>query len=167
MKILLDEILTDLGISRNYFSDISGVRPNTINDLCLGNSKRFEVETLEKIVYALNEFVSKMDIRKSYDVGDIIVLNGEDKRKVTPRHTDRSLNEMELSLLAQLKHQEDSFNRLIAEINHIPEGLPSNDIDKYQQYAERMKSAQAEMAKHISAMEYLNGQLKMLNLLRS
>jgi DNA-binding Xre family transcriptional regulator len=63
----LNKILMELKISRTKFAKISNVRPNTINDMCNGITKRIEVETLENIMNALNQ-LSKEPI----NVADII-----------------------------------------------------------------------------------------------
>ncbi|AVQ34016.1 helix-turn-helix domain-containing protein [Staphylococcus muscae] len=49
----LHEILKKENMSQNKFSKISGVRPNTINNICNNNLKRFELATLEKIMAVL------------------------------------------------------------------------------------------------------------------
>lgn len=51
----LDRILKEFKISRTKFASISHVRPNTINDMCNGITKRIEVETLDNIMKAINQ----------------------------------------------------------------------------------------------------------------
>ena len=51
----LDEVLKQYNCSRTKFANLAGVRPNTINDMCNGNTKRIEVETLNSILVALNK----------------------------------------------------------------------------------------------------------------
>jgi DNA-binding Xre family transcriptional regulator len=55
IKFKLDEILKELNISRTKFAHLADVRPNTINDMCNGNTKRIEVETLNNIMRTVNE----------------------------------------------------------------------------------------------------------------
>lgn len=50
----LNALLKQLNYSRNQFAQISGVRPNTINDMCNGNTKRLELDTLILILKGLN-----------------------------------------------------------------------------------------------------------------
>ncbi|AVM24868.1 helix-turn-helix domain-containing protein [Bacillus pumilus] len=51
----LDELLKQHKYSRTQFAHLAGVRPNTINDMCNGNTKRLELETLNHIIHALNK----------------------------------------------------------------------------------------------------------------
>ncbi|MFL7939213.1 helix-turn-helix domain-containing protein (plasmid) [Priestia megaterium] len=55
----LNALLKQLNYSRNQFAQISGVRPNTINDMCNGNTKRLELDTLTSILRALNKISEK------------------------------------------------------------------------------------------------------------
>lgn len=55
----LDELLKQLGSSRNHFANVAGVRPNTINDMCNDKTKRIEIETLVSILDALNMLSDK------------------------------------------------------------------------------------------------------------
>ncbi|MBS2773019.1 helix-turn-helix transcriptional regulator [Anoxybacillus rupiensis] len=71
----LDALLKQLNYSRNRFSQLSGVRPNTINDMCNGNTKRLELETLNAILEALNR-ISQRPI----DISDLIEFKKEDKK---------------------------------------------------------------------------------------
>ena len=67
IKFNLDAILKDLNISRNHFSSCCGVRPNTVNDMCNGLTKRIEIDTLILILTCLNEMSGK-----EIGVGDLI-----------------------------------------------------------------------------------------------
>lgn len=51
----LQEILDKEGLSQNKFSRMSYVRPNTINSICKNNTKRLEIDTLEKILKTLSD----------------------------------------------------------------------------------------------------------------
>lgn len=55
----LDVLLKQLECSRTHFANISKVRPNTINDMCNGNTKRLELDTLNSIMEALNQISKK------------------------------------------------------------------------------------------------------------
>lgn len=59
IRFKLDELLRELNYSRNRFSQITKIRPNTINDMCNGHTKRIELETLTSIMKALNEISDK------------------------------------------------------------------------------------------------------------
>jgi DNA-binding Xre family transcriptional regulator len=50
----LDKLLKQYKYSRTQFARITGVRPNTINDMCNGKTKRLELSTLNSIMKALN-----------------------------------------------------------------------------------------------------------------
>lgn len=63
----LQEILNKEGLSQNQFSNLSGVRPNTVNNICKNNLKRLELSTLEKIMETLSDM--------GYSVEDIIKYN--------------------------------------------------------------------------------------------
>ncbi|OFS52254.1 hypothetical protein HMPREF2873_05250 [Staphylococcus sp. HMSC075H09] len=63
----LQEILNKEGLSQNQFSKLSGVRPNTVNNICKNNLKRLELSTLEKIMETLSDM--------GYSVEDIIKYN--------------------------------------------------------------------------------------------
>jgi DNA-binding Xre family transcriptional regulator len=59
IKFNLDEILKKHNISRTKFANIAKVRPNTINDMCNGNTRRIEIDTLNSIMRAINELGNK------------------------------------------------------------------------------------------------------------
>jgi len=70
----LDTLLKQLGLSRNQFANIAGVRPNTINDMCNSKTKRIEIDTLILILNALNRISENpillehlMEYRGSFD----------------------------------------------------------------------------------------------------
>lgn len=67
----LNELLKQLNYTKHQFSQISGVRPNTINDMCNGNTKRLELETLTLILIALNK-ISENPI----NIGDLMDFKG-------------------------------------------------------------------------------------------
>lgn len=68
----LNGLLKQLNYSRNQFAQISGVRPNTINDMCNGSTKRLELDTLTLILKALNK-ISENPI----NISDVIEFRGE------------------------------------------------------------------------------------------
>lgn len=68
----LNGLLKQLNYSRNQFAQISGVRPNTINDMCNGITKRLEIDTLTLILKALNK-ISENPI----NISDVIEFRGE------------------------------------------------------------------------------------------
>ncbi|WP_410493029.1 helix-turn-helix domain-containing protein [Domibacillus sp. DTU_2020_1001157_1_SI_ALB_TIR_016] len=70
----LDDFLRKHQLSRNRFSQMTGIRPNTINDMCNGNTKRVELETLNTIIKALNEISSE-----KMCVSDLMAYKEEDE----------------------------------------------------------------------------------------
>lgn len=73
IKFKLDKLLKELNISQTKFANIAGVRPNTINDMCNGITKRLEISTLNQIMGALNQ-ISKTKVNLS----DLIEYLGEE-----------------------------------------------------------------------------------------
>lgn len=73
IKFNLDKILKDYNISQTKFSQLAGVRPNTINDMCKGNTRRIELETLNSIMRAINEISDK-----PMDVSDLITYKKDE-----------------------------------------------------------------------------------------
>lgn len=67
----LNDILDELGITKNKLAVEAKVRPATIGDLCEGKTKRIELETIEKILYVLNN----LSPIKKYTIDDIILYN--------------------------------------------------------------------------------------------
>lgn len=70
----LDVFLKKHRLSRNRFSQLTGIRPNTINDMCNGNTKRIELETLNTIMKSLNEIS-----REKMCVSDLMAYREEDE----------------------------------------------------------------------------------------
>jgi predicted transcriptional regulator len=73
IKFNLDELLKEYNISRTKFSHLAKVRPNTINDMCNGNTKRIEVETLNNIMRTINEISNKQ-----IDAADLITFKKDE-----------------------------------------------------------------------------------------
>jgi DNA-binding Xre family transcriptional regulator len=76
----LDELLKELKISRNRFSVCSGIRPNTINDMCNGITKRIEINTLNSILICLNNMSDR-----SISIEDLIAFNNEEVDRVAKK----------------------------------------------------------------------------------
>lgn len=72
MQFNLGKALDSLGISMNKLSILSEVRPNTVNDLVNGKTKRIEIETIMKILDSLNQFAVHKGIKKQFKINDII-----------------------------------------------------------------------------------------------
>lgn len=64
---VLHERLKELSISQNKFAKQSGLRPNTINDICNNYTKRIEVSTINKILIELNNIGPR-----EYSIEDIM-----------------------------------------------------------------------------------------------
>lgn len=56
-------------LTRSNIAEMSGVRPNTIGDLCNGKTKAIKLDALDHILDAMN----RIDSSKNYDINDIIV----------------------------------------------------------------------------------------------
>jgi len=69
----LNNILDELGITKNKLAVEAKVRPATIGDLCEGKTKRLELETIEKILNALND----LSPTKTYTIDDIIFYKSD------------------------------------------------------------------------------------------
>ncbi|MCP1310155.1 helix-turn-helix domain-containing protein [Paenibacillus tyrfis] len=54
IKVRLQEILDERGISQRQLALIANMRPGTINALCRGTTDRIYISTLEEICAALN-----------------------------------------------------------------------------------------------------------------
>jgi DNA-binding Xre family transcriptional regulator len=68
----LEEILSELKITRNKLAVEAKVRPVTVNDLFDGKSKRIELPTIQKILDSLNQFAEIKGLDKTYTIDDII-----------------------------------------------------------------------------------------------
>lgn len=64
IKFHLKELLQQQNISQNEFARITGVRPNTINDIVNNKIKRLEMVTLNKVLSEI--------IKLGYTVSDFI-----------------------------------------------------------------------------------------------
>ncbi|MEC1560432.1 helix-turn-helix domain-containing protein [Bacillus haynesii] len=69
----LNDILEELGITKNKLAVEAKVRPATIGDLCEGKTKRLELETIEKILNVLND----LSPTKTYTIDDIILYKSD------------------------------------------------------------------------------------------
>lgn len=66
----LDVILNKERISQNQFARLSGIRPNTINNIVNNNIKRLEISTLEKILSVL--------LQLGYQMEDFMIYSKEE-----------------------------------------------------------------------------------------
>ncbi|OMD69285.1 helix-turn-helix domain-containing protein [Paenibacillus odorifer] len=71
IKYNLEKAINELDITPNRLAVLAEVRPNTIGDLIKGNTKRIELETIEKILDALNYEASRKN-KKYYQIQDVI-----------------------------------------------------------------------------------------------
>jgi DNA-binding Xre family transcriptional regulator len=72
VNLKLDKAVHMLGLSMNKLSVISGVRPNTIGDLVKGESQRIDLDSLDKILNALNSIAEDRGLDIKFGVADII-----------------------------------------------------------------------------------------------
>ena len=55
IKFTLQETLDREGITKYALAKKSGVRPNTMTDLCNGDARSLRVETMDAVIDAINE----------------------------------------------------------------------------------------------------------------
>lgn len=72
IRITLDEVVNKLGLTNKYLSERSNVRPNTITELNRNNVKRVDIETLDRLIHALNDIASERGLGISFTVSDIL-----------------------------------------------------------------------------------------------
>lgn len=68
VKFTLADTLEKHNITRRQFSRITGIRSNTIIDLCAGTTQRISVEVIEAILKALKD-----ETGVEYDLSAIMV----------------------------------------------------------------------------------------------
>jgi DNA-binding Xre family transcriptional regulator len=76
IKYNLEKAINELDITPNRLAVLAEVRPNTVGDLIKGNTKRIELETIEKILDALN-YESTRKNKKYYQIQDIVQYENE------------------------------------------------------------------------------------------
>ncbi|ASA21843.1 helix-turn-helix domain-containing protein [Paenibacillus donghaensis] len=72
MKFNLESSIKKLDVSMNKLAIMADIRPNTINDLVKGTTKRIELETLEKLLTAMNDLASNKRLNYAFQIQDII-----------------------------------------------------------------------------------------------
>ncbi|WP_172297587.1 helix-turn-helix transcriptional regulator [Bacillus sp. WMMC1349] len=77
-KFNLNDILDELGITKNKLAVEAKVRPATIGDLCEGKTKRLELDTIEKILDVLNH-LSKA---RPYTIDNIILYQPDSDKQM-------------------------------------------------------------------------------------
>lgn len=96
----LEKALDLIGYSMNKFSILADVRPNTINDLVNGKTKRIEIDTIDKILNALNEITALKGVNRQFKITDIIEHtpdNGyvvDEKDNLIPIETYKKIKEI-------------------------------------------------------------------------
>lgn len=78
INIRLDEVISEIGITKLKLAKVSDIRTTTISDLTTNkeNVKALKIDTLERILNALNE----LQADKVYTIGDIIESVDEQNR---------------------------------------------------------------------------------------
>lgn len=101
MIFRLDETLKELDITRNKLAVYAEVRPNTVNDLANGDTKRIEIETLEKILKSLNEISMTRGMQRTYNIEDILeyelteeFINANKRRSIMSEAEFNKINEI-------------------------------------------------------------------------
>ncbi|MEC4565298.1 helix-turn-helix transcriptional regulator [Paenibacillus sp. CMAA1739] len=77
IEFKLAEVLEEVKLNMNKLAVLADVRPNTISDLANGKTKRIELETLDKILYAINQTSLMRSMGRFYQIQDIIQFSGE------------------------------------------------------------------------------------------
>ncbi|WP_029518082.1 helix-turn-helix domain-containing protein [Paenibacillus polymyxa] len=72
VKLKLDKAVNMLGLSMNRLSIASGVRPHTVGDLVRNDSQRVDLDSLDKILNALNSIAEDRGLDIKFGVADII-----------------------------------------------------------------------------------------------
>ncbi|KAF6630489.1 helix-turn-helix transcriptional regulator [Paenibacillus sp. EKM208P] len=72
INLKLDKAVHMLGLSMNKLSVASGVRPHTVGDLVRNDSQRIDLDTLDKILNALNSIAEDRGLDIRFGVEDII-----------------------------------------------------------------------------------------------
>ncbi|WP_440118380.1 helix-turn-helix domain-containing protein [Paenibacillus sp. QZ-Y1] len=101
MLFRLEETLRELDITRNKLAVYSEVRPNTINDLANGATKRIEIDTLERIIKSLNEISMTKGMKRTYNIEDILeyeltdeFLNASKRKSLMTESEFNKINEI-------------------------------------------------------------------------
>jgi predicted transcriptional regulator len=68
----LDKVIEELNITPNKLSIEARCRPNTIYNMVYGTATRIHLETIEKVLVALNNIAESEGIHKGFKVGDIL-----------------------------------------------------------------------------------------------
>ncbi|MNJ03492.1 hypothetical protein D3C73_1638220 [compost metagenome] len=61
-----------LGVTNKKLSETSKVRPNTITELNKGSVKRIDVETMDKLLNALNDIATERELGIRFTISDIL-----------------------------------------------------------------------------------------------
>lgn len=72
IEFKLEEVLKEVDLNMNKLAVLADVRPNTVNDLVNGKTKRIELDTLDKLLYAINHTSLMRNVGDYYLVQDII-----------------------------------------------------------------------------------------------
>ncbi|MHA7139833.1 helix-turn-helix domain-containing protein [Rossellomorea arthrocnemi] len=67
----LDKVLNNLGITPNYLSSVSGVRTATLYKIQHNTLQRPNLDTLEKVLDALNKIAAEKKLKKIH-IHDLI-----------------------------------------------------------------------------------------------
>ena len=70
LKFTLQQTLDSEKITKYQLAKESGIRPNTISEICAGQSARLSVQTLDEILLTLNRLTGKQ-----YGLDAIIVYS--------------------------------------------------------------------------------------------
>lgn len=79
IKFGLNEVLEQIGETKNKIAVEAKVRPATIYDMAEGKTKRIELATIESVLDVINEIAGKVEgLEKTYTIDDIFKYTKKD-----------------------------------------------------------------------------------------
>jgi DNA-binding Xre family transcriptional regulator len=136
IKFNLEKTINELDITSNRLAVLAEVRPNTISDLIKGSTKRIELETVEKILEALNYEATRKN-KKYYQIQDIVQYESQNppEAKYGEHFTKESFDLMR-NVLSNVKIQSSvsglefqNVNQLLVFLeDKIKSGLPISAV---------------------------------------
>jgi len=72
IRINLDKLIHEMGLSMNKLAVESDTRPNTVIDIVKGKAQRIDFVTLDKLLNGLNRIAIDRGISRRFSIEDII-----------------------------------------------------------------------------------------------
>ena len=60
IEFTLMQTLKDVNLTRSQLSEMTGIRKNTISDICAGRTARIHTDVIERILVALYEWTNEV-----------------------------------------------------------------------------------------------------------